>query len=344
VEPTEGMPTALEATTKQTVPVAFCSRKLAPGQVRTWSPREKETCAVVLALQKWASYIGLQPVLILTDHKALEAWATETLDTPSGPAGRRARWHELFSKFDIHVTYIPGKDNVAADALSRWAYPASKAFADVSLHGSQADEEAMEGYIRDERAEERMCASNTLAPSFEAAMDLLWEETFCLAMPIAGASEMEFGDAYASISVTTRSGRHSGDMVDIGVHEEWSEAHSSLPHLPEHASQRTRMPESGQEESFDTEVAPAKDEAKGRDATSSARPRQSPRTTLGRRRMRDSLPPQQAIEEPESLPSLSQSPTDVKEGEPRSTCFIPEPMSPSRELSSPKPRRSNRLS
>jgi hypothetical protein len=40
-EPKGGMPTALEATTQPTVPVAFCSRKLTPGQIQTWSPREK---------------------------------------------------------------------------------------------------------------------------------------------------------------------------------------------------------------------------------------------------------------------------------------------------------------
>jgi len=74
-------------------PVAFCSRKLTASQARGWSPREKETYAVILALLKWSSWIGLQPILVLTDHKALEHWATEVLDTPSGPAGRRAPWH-----------------------------------------------------------------------------------------------------------------------------------------------------------------------------------------------------------------------------------------------------------
>ena len=58
---------------------------------------------MVLALQKWASWIGLQPALVLTDHKSLESWATETLDTMSGPVGRRARWHEHLSKFDLGV-------------------------------------------------------------------------------------------------------------------------------------------------------------------------------------------------------------------------------------------------
>ena len=65
-------------------------------------------------------------MLVLTDHKALESWVTEFVDTPSGPAGRRARWHETMSKFDITVQYLPGKENIITDAISRYAYPAGE--------------------------------------------------------------------------------------------------------------------------------------------------------------------------------------------------------------------------
>ena len=124
-----------------TRPVGFFSRKLTSGQIKTWSPREKETYAIVEALKKWAGAIGTKPVLILTDHQALQSWYKEAIDTPSGPAGRRARWHELFSKFDLEVVYVPGSMNNIADALSRWAYPACKGLQDVSSHGSLADKE-----------------------------------------------------------------------------------------------------------------------------------------------------------------------------------------------------------
>ena len=89
------------------------------------------------ALKKWAGWVGLQPVVVTTDHKSLEDWVHEKVDTPSGPAGRRARWHEVLSKFDLTVQYVPGKDNVVADAMSRFAYPACKTFQDVSTHGSE---------------------------------------------------------------------------------------------------------------------------------------------------------------------------------------------------------------
>ena len=65
----------------KTVPVAFLSRKLANSQ-RNWVPREKETYAIVVALEKWESWIGLNQVLIFTDHKVLERWYKEELDPP----------------------------------------------------------------------------------------------------------------------------------------------------------------------------------------------------------------------------------------------------------------------
>ena len=138
VKDCQGMPTLEQVETMARKPVAFYSRKLVDGQ-RKWAPREVETYAIVQTLRKWQSWIGNNPVLVLTDHKTLESWYKEDLDTPSGPIGRRARWHELFSLFDLKVQYVPGRDNVCADALSRWAYPASQAFADATIHGSEQD-------------------------------------------------------------------------------------------------------------------------------------------------------------------------------------------------------------
>ena len=149
-------PTPEDVLEKRTVPVAFMSRKLT-GSQRNWVPREQETYAIILALMKWESWIGLQPVLVLTDHKALESWAKEVLDTPSGPLGRRSRWHQFLSKFDLSVGYVPGKDNFLADVLSRWAYPASEAILDVSKHGNAKDDAEMDAMIAEERRLEKLC-------------------------------------------------------------------------------------------------------------------------------------------------------------------------------------------
>ena len=137
------------------VPVAFWSRILAEGQHRTWTAREKETYAIVCALRKWSGHIGLQPVVVCTDHQSLQSWYKEHVDTLSGPAARRARWHETFAKFDLSVVYVPGKDNTVADCLSRWAYPAGKAWMDISSHGDAEETEEAKRIIEMEKATEQ---------------------------------------------------------------------------------------------------------------------------------------------------------------------------------------------
>ena len=72
------------------VPVAFWSRILAEGQCRTWTAREKERYAIVCALRKWSGHIGLQLVVVCTDHQSLKSWHKDHVDTPSGPAAREA--------------------------------------------------------------------------------------------------------------------------------------------------------------------------------------------------------------------------------------------------------------
>ena len=117
------------------VPVAFSSTGLAEVQRRTWTAREKETYAIICALRKWSGPIGLQPIVVCTDHQSLQIWHRQHVDTHSGPAARRARWHETLAKLDLSVLYVPGKDNTVADCLSRWAYQAGKAWMDICMHG-----------------------------------------------------------------------------------------------------------------------------------------------------------------------------------------------------------------
>ena len=89
-------------------PVAFFSRKLQgqrAGQGSStrntgqyaWTPREKETYAVVARLLKFQSWIGSQEVLVQTDHSSIVKWYKEDLCTISGPLRRRGRWHEFLS-------------------------------------------------------------------------------------------------------------------------------------------------------------------------------------------------------------------------------------------------------
>ena len=135
-----------------TKPVAFMSRKLTNGQATKWDTRDKETYAVVSALEKWASYIGYSPVTILTDHKSLESWWKEHIDLATGPsAPRRLRWHCKLNLFELEIVHVPGSSNGVPDALSRWAYPASKAWEERSKHGTLEDAQEMKQIIQAER-------------------------------------------------------------------------------------------------------------------------------------------------------------------------------------------------
>ena len=100
-------------------------------------------------------------MLILTDHKTMQLWTHEILQDPMEFSGCRARWHQKLSQFQLSVQYVKGKDNVVADALNRWAYPASKAGGDVSNHGTLQDCEEMEEILAEERKEEKECRTVT---------------------------------------------------------------------------------------------------------------------------------------------------------------------------------------
>ena len=94
-------------------------------------------------------------MVVCTDHQSLQSWHKEHVNTPSGPAARRARWNETFAKFDLSVVYVPGKDTTVADCLSRWAYPAGKAWMDISSHGDAEETEEAKRIIEMEKAMEQ---------------------------------------------------------------------------------------------------------------------------------------------------------------------------------------------
>jgi hypothetical protein len=63
---------------------------------------------------------------------------------PGGPLNRRARWHEILSRFHVQVEYVKGVENGAADGLSRlWMYP-STTQNDETAHGTPDDEAIVE--------------------------------------------------------------------------------------------------------------------------------------------------------------------------------------------------------
>ena len=102
------------------------------------SIREKETYAIVATLFEFRSWLRNSPVKVKvrTNHESLQQWHTEHLDTLARPIGRRGRWHQFLSSFDIEVIYVKNEDQQVPDILSRWSYPAHQAAPDISIHGT----------------------------------------------------------------------------------------------------------------------------------------------------------------------------------------------------------------
>ena len=69
----------------------------------------------------------------------------------AGPLGRRGRWHEFPSRYNIVVVYKPAKDNDVAHGMSQWAYPAGLAD-DTQFCGSNADLKGYEDWEAQEKA------------------------------------------------------------------------------------------------------------------------------------------------------------------------------------------------
>ncbi|GFW63639.1 retrovirus-related Pol polyprotein from transposon 17.6 [Trichonephila clavipes] len=94
-------------------PVAFASRTLNKAE-RNYTVTERECLAVIWALNKFKTYFGPLPVIVITDHAALTK-----LTNGKNLSSRMIRWALKLSEFNIEWEHRPGVQNVVADLLSR---------------------------------------------------------------------------------------------------------------------------------------------------------------------------------------------------------------------------------
>jgi len=95
-------------------PCAYYSKKNAPAECN-YEIYDKEMLAVVRCLEEWdAELRSVRHFQVHTDHKNLEYFMTVRQLTE-----RQMRWSLTLSKYNFTFSYVPGKLNVRADALSR---------------------------------------------------------------------------------------------------------------------------------------------------------------------------------------------------------------------------------
>ena len=110
-------------------PISFFSRKLHAAE-KKYSTFDKELLAMYLAVKKFRYFIEGRKFTLFTDHKPLTFVFNNVSDKWSP---RQQRHLCLVSEFTTDIRYVPGADNVVADALSR--APSQETSAIASIEG-----------------------------------------------------------------------------------------------------------------------------------------------------------------------------------------------------------------
>ena len=92
-------------------PVAYLSKTFSAAE-RRWSTIEQETYAVYWAITSWDPYLLGQQFEVQTDHKNI-LWLYKS------EAPKILRWRLRMQEYDFIVRHVAGRENVAADCLSR---------------------------------------------------------------------------------------------------------------------------------------------------------------------------------------------------------------------------------
>ena len=109
---------ALSATlTQDGKPVAFFSKSLSNSE-RYLPIIEKEAAAIVESVRKWRHYLLGKHFTLITDQEAVSFMLNQKHRTKI-KNDKILRWRVELSAFSYDVRFRPGKENAAADALSR---------------------------------------------------------------------------------------------------------------------------------------------------------------------------------------------------------------------------------
>jgi hypothetical protein len=92
--------------------IAYASRNLKKHE-DLYATHDLELVDVMLAMKLWRHYLVERNFELKTDHQSLKH-----LFTQRDMNARKRRWSEFMSEYDFGISYIKGKENVVAYALS----------------------------------------------------------------------------------------------------------------------------------------------------------------------------------------------------------------------------------
>jgi len=132
-------------------PLSYISRALTDTETR-YAQLEKEMLAVVWSVEKFNQYTFGRQVNVVSDHKPLESIMKKTLaQAPKRLQGMLMR----LQKYDVKLSYMPGKRMYLADTLSRAYLPTTEGRQDEFEHVNATQHVA----ITDSRLEEIQAAT-----------------------------------------------------------------------------------------------------------------------------------------------------------------------------------------
>ncbi|SGY48584.1 BQ5605_C001g00666 [Microbotryum silenes-dioicae] len=185
-------------------PIAYWSRQYIPAE-RNYPTHEQELLAIVEALKEWRIDLLGGHFHILTDHSTLEHFQTQRTVL----SRRQARWLDTLAEFDYDLRYLPGEDNIVADAMSRYSFtdPLPTLVAAVS-HVKLSDavkQQILDAYETDPFCQQAMSNIGSVTSDFKIVDALLYLRGRLIIPSLAPLRESILHDAHDAQG-------HLGDM------------------------------------------------------------------------------------------------------------------------------------
>jgi len=110
----------------------ICDHRTLSKEERNWHAHDREMIAIVWFLEKYKHFfLGARDTFpIYCDHRALASFRTTT---DLNKDVKYPRWLQKLSRFNFQIQYRPGKENVAADFITRYNFSDSREKLDLPL-------------------------------------------------------------------------------------------------------------------------------------------------------------------------------------------------------------------